>query len=98
MVNFIYFIFLFISFLVGDLGLEISVISHDTVMVILLHNHIYFYFLNQQFITQHTKADCGSYLRSTQTKYETKRKKRREMRKIRELIKRKADKKKEKNI
>jgi len=62
----------------------------------------FFFFLNQQFITQRMKADRGSYFRnyihSTQTKHETKKKKRREMRKIRGLIKRKTEKKKEKYL
>ena len=63
---------------------------------------LFFFFLNQQFITQCTKVDRGSYfhnyIHSMQTKHETKDKKRREMRKIRELNERKTEKKKEKYL
>ena len=48
----------------------------------LTRSSCFFFFLNQQFITWHTKADCGSYFHNyihrTQTTLETKKEKRKE--------------------
>ena len=57
-------------------------LSHDQNLylmgTVICHSRFFFFFLNQQFITQHAKADCGSYFRNyvhdTQTNMKMERK------------------------
>ena len=57
---------------------DLYAMNVDSVMIY-LDTNIFFFFLNQQFITRRMKADCGSYFRNyihrTRTTFETKRRK-----------------------